>query len=245
MKVVILAAGRGTRLAPLTDTIPKVLIPICGRAFLSYVLDHLIAAGFSDFGVVVGYKKERVAEFFQVYAQDHRCTITLLEQKEQKGTGDALRVARYFCGEESFVVVGGDGLLSVRDLKKLNVRDDFCYMMGKKVSDPSRYGILKVWDGSRMKQGQTNELFLERVVEKPQQFMGDLASAGIYKFTKDIWVELRDLPLSQRGEIELTDAVNVLAARGKMRVLMIHDYWLDLGKKEDIAMIEEFLKKEK
>ncbi|MBI2573050.1 NTP transferase domain-containing protein [Candidatus Woesearchaeota archaeon] len=231
MKVVILAAGKGTRLAPLTDTLAKVLVPINGKPFLSYVLDNLIAAGYKEIAIVVGYRKEQIIDFvMRQYKAPTLVSFTFLEQQEQKGTGDALRCAKTFCGRDSFVVVGGDGLLSIEDFKRLNHNDGFCYIMGKVVDEPERYGILDVKNG-----------FLEHVVEKPREFIGNLASAGVYTFTSEIWDTLDGLQPSQRGEFELTDSINILAKRKKVKVLTIHDYWLDLGKKEDVNKIELFL----
>src|SRR3989338_5717311 len=136
MKVVILAAGKGTRLAPLTNNLAKVLVPINGKPFLSYVLDNLIAAGYKEIALIVGYRGEQIIEFVSKrYDAPKSVSFTFIEQPEQKGTGDAIRCAKTFCGSEHFVVVSGDGLLSVRDFKQLNQNNGFCYLMGKEVQD--------------------------------------------------------------------------------------------------------------
>ena len=228
MKAVILAAGKGVRMLPLTETKPKVMVEVKGRPFLQYVLDHLRLAGITDVGIIVGYKKEVIAD----YLEKNNIKATLIEQKEQKGTGDAVKQAKEFCGKDDFLVVSGDSLFSVRDLQKLQQDDDFCYVVGRIVENPQKYGVFVVDKGK-----------LVRIVEKPKEFVGNLANSGIYKFTSDIWGALDRIKLSPRGEYELTDAITILAQQGKVKVLTLQDYWLDLGCKEDVGKAEEFLKK--
>ena len=92
MKAVILAAGKGTRMLPLTETIPKVLVEVNGKPFLHYVIENLKKAGFTELGIVVGYMKEKVAEFLK----NNQIEATLIEQEQQLGTGDAIKKAKDF-----------------------------------------------------------------------------------------------------------------------------------------------------
>lgn len=227
MKVVVLAAGKGTRMLPLTEKIPKVLVKIKGKPFLYYVLKNLQKAGYHDFGVVVGYMKEKVIGFLE--KNDIKATI--IEQKQQSGTGDAVRQAKSFIGEEDFIVLGGDNLFSIEDLQAVNKKDKFCYLVGKEIEDPRQYGVLVV-------EGDT----LVEIVEKPQGFVGNLFNIGLYKFTSDIWKALEQIKLSERGEYEITDAITLLARERKVKVLRLQNYWLDLGSKEDIPRVENFVK---
>ncbi len=230
MKAIILAAGKGVRMLPLTEKVPKVMVKVNGKPFLEYVIENLKKAGVSDFGIIVGYKKEVIEEFLK----KKMIKATLIEQKEQKGTGHALLQARKFCGSEQFIVQGGDNLFSVKDVKALFREDDFCYVTGKKVENPQKYGVLLEEKGK-----------LVKIVEKPQQFVGNLANVGLYKFTSEIWEALDKIGLSARGEYELTDGITILAGKGKVNVLKLKDYWLDLGCREDIGRIEEFFVKNK
>lgn len=228
MKAVILAAGKGTRMLPLTETVPKVLIEVNGKPFLYYVIENLKKAGFNEFGIIVGYLKEKIEEF----VKKNGINAELIEQKEQLGTGHAVLQAKEFCKDEDFIVLGGDNLFSVSDLKSINNQDDFIYVIGKKVESPSRYGVLIVKEDK-----------LARIIEKPKEFVGNLINIGLYKFTPEIWKALDKIKLSPRGEYELTDAITILAEQGKVKVLKLKDYWLDLGCKEDIPKIMDFLKK--
>ncbi|MBW2965866.1 NTP transferase domain-containing protein [Candidatus Woesearchaeota archaeon] len=228
MKAVIMAAGKGTRMLPLTESIPKVLVEINGKPFLYYVLENLKKAGFNDIGIIVGYKKEKFPEFLKKY----NFKAELIEQKEQKGTGHAVMQAKDFCKNENFIVLGGDNLFSIKDLKAVKQQDEFCYVVGKEVNNPEKYGVLITKDDK-----------LIEIKEKPKEFVGNLINIGLYKFTSEIWDALDKIELSERGELELTDAITILAQKDKVKVLKLKDYWLDLGSKEDIPKIEEFFKK--
>ena len=212
---------------PLTRDKPKTLIEINGKPFLSYLLDHLHKAGITEVAIVAGYKIEKIAEF----AKKHSAVITLIEQQQLRGTGDALMQAKDFVDGEDFMVLGGDNLFSPADYT-IQKDDEYCYVGGWKTANPEKYGIM-VCKGN----------VLLKIVEKPRNFIGDLINAGLYKFTPDIFEALGKIGLSERGELELTDAVSLLAESRKVKVLMLQDYWLDLGRKEDVPEVEAFLKK--
>ncbi|HIG93045.1 MAG: NTP transferase domain-containing protein [Candidatus Aenigmarchaeota archaeon] len=230
MKVLILAAGKGTRMLPFTEHTHKVLIPINGKPFLSYVLDHLQQAGFTDIGIVAGYHPEKIQEFLVA----HKIKATIIAQPNPLGTGHAVLQAQKFCGQDQVVIQGGDNLFSVADLKAIQKKDTFCYILGKEVSDWQKYGVLV-----------TQQDMLIKIIEKPRQFVGNLINTGLYKCTPEIFTALAKITLSERGEYELTDALTLLAQQHKVRVLRLLEYWLDLGSKEDIPKIEEFVKKNK
>ncbi len=235
MKAVILAAGKGVRMLPLTEDKPKVLIEISGKPFLWYVLENLRKAGVTELGIVVNHKKEKMEEFLEKYA----IPATVIQQLEPRGTGDALKHAKAFCGKEQFLVVSGDNLYSVEDLNLVQRPDDFCYIVGKEVQDWQRYGVLVT-----ERDKETERDTLVRIVEKPKEFVGNLINTGLYKCTAAIWPALDKMGLSPRGEYELTEAISILAQEGKVNVLKSRGYWLDLGSKGDIPKIESFLKQE-
>ncbi len=227
MKVVILAAGQGTRMLPLTRTVPKILIKVNGKPFLYYVLRNLQKAGYADFGIIVGYKKEQIESFLAKY----NFKATLIEQKEQLGTGHAVLQAKEFVGNEDFVVIGGDNLWGVEDLKAISQEDDYNYISGMVVEAPEHYGVLIEENG-----------FLKGIKEKPKEFRGFLINTGLYKFKNNILKVLKDIKPSERGEIELTSAIDILAKQGKVKVIKILTYWKDLGCLDDITPISNFLK---
>lgn len=229
MKAVIMAAGKGVRMLPLTENIPKVLVEVAGKPFLYYLLRNLQKAGFAEFGLIVGYKKEQFPFFLKKYG----FKAELIAQKEQLGTGHAVLQAEKFAGNENFIVLGGDNLWSPEDFNRIAKNDNFCYVSGLKSNNPERYGVLIL----------KNKEFLEKIHEKPKEYVGDLINTGLYKFTPEIFTALKKIGKSPRGEYELTDAISILAKENKVKVVKLRNYWLDLGCIEDIKRIEDFFKK--
>lgn len=226
MKAVVLAAGKGVRMLPLTEDRPKVLIEIGGKPFLYYVLEGLKKAGLTEIGIIVSYKKEKIAEFVKTIKG---MKITLIEQKEISGTGNAVLCSKEFVGNDNFVLVMGDNLYSAEDIRALaNKKDNFCYIASYKSEHPKDYGVLKI-------KGDV----MIRVDEKPEKPASNLVNTGVYKFTPEIFAELAKLKKSPRGEYELTDAMNELAKKGKMKVYVLNDYWIDMSTKEKLPIVEK------
>ena len=215
---------------PLTLDKPKILVEVNGKPFLMHILERLFDAGFEDknIAIVAGYKKEKIEEFLD----EQNLGVTVIDQPAQLGTGDALYQARAFVDEEDFIAMYGDNLFSVDDFVNIQRDDEYCYITGWKVDHPEKYGVLAC-DGE----------MLVSIVEKPKEFIGNLINAGLFKFTPDIFEALEQIEISERGELELTDAISLLAGGRKVKVLMLKDYWLEIGKKEDIEKVEAFLKK--
>ena len=227
MKAIIMAAGKGTRMLPLTEDIPKVLVEVNGKPFLYYVIKNLEKAGFSDIRIIVGYKKEKIKEFLKEY----NLKGELMDQKEQLGTGHAVMQLEGVVISENFVLLGGDNLWDVDSLKDIAKDDDLNYICGIEVEDTSKYGVLVV-EGDK----------LVRVAEKSKESLGNLINTGLYKFTPEIFEALKIIEKSERGEFELTAAVSILAKEGKVKVIKAK-WWKDLGCVDDIKPVGEFLEK--
>ena len=227
MKAIILAAGKGTRMMPLTENFPKVLVPIAGKPFLWYLLKNLQEAGITEFGLIVGYKQEKIKEFIEEYGIENAIFI---EQKEQLGTGHALMQAKEFAGNEKFLVVSGDNLYSTDDIKQIASRKANI-IAGFEVNNPSAYGVL-VAEGDK----------LVRIDEKPENPVSNLISTGLYLFYPEIFEEAEQINKSERGEYELTDAMTALAKKDRMFIYRLKDYWIDLGKISDIPKVESQIK---
>jgi dTDP-glucose pyrophosphorylase len=228
MKAVILAAGKGVRLQPLTYEMPKPLIKVNSEPFLYYLLKNIISAGFreEDICIVIGYKEEKIRAFVKEYG----FKVNLVEQMEQTGTANAVYTAKDFTGKENFVVVMGDNLYDAGDIKRIANDDDLCYIAGFHHSQSERFGVLIVDNDN-----------LVRIIEKPEQKISDLINTGLYKFTPEIFEEIKRIEKSPRGEYELTDAISRLAEKKKIVVVEIES-WVDLGNVNDLEKIEDFLK---
>jgi len=235
MKVVIAAAGQGTRMLQLTKNKSKLLINVQKKPFLGYLLDNLLKAGYRELILVVGYKEEMMREFLKRYHYQAK-VINQFEilGKEEYGTACPLKCVKDIVGKEDFLAVCGDNLYSVEDLKNFNIEDDYHYIAGFYHEHPEKYGVLQIENG-----------FLKEIREKPKEFVGNLINTGLYKFTPEIFEKLYQISLSPRGEYELTDAINLLAKEKKVKVKEIEDYWLDFGNPADIIKLSKFLKNSK
>jgi bifunctional UDP-N-acetylglucosamine pyrophosphorylase/glucosamine-1-phosphate N-acetyltransferase len=183
MKAVILAAGKSTRMFPLTLDKPKPLLLLANRPLLAWNLDQL--AGLVDeVIVVVGYKKEMIREVFGDSYQG--IPLRYVVQEEQEGTGHALLAAQDYVGEE-FLVMNGDDIYSGEDIEAIIGKKN-C-LLAKEVPDASKYGALLVRDGK-----------VERIIEKPDHYVSNLINVGLYKFTRDIFLSLENIQRSPRGE---------------------------------------------
>ena len=227
MKVVILAAGMGTRMLPLTNEIPKVLVKTNEKEFLYYVIKSLQKAGYENFCLIVGYKKEKIEEFLK----RENIKAKIIEQEKQSGTGNAVTCAKEFVGNENFIVLGGDGLWSSLDFKQMDKPDNFNYISEIETKSPEKYGVLVEKNG-----------FLKEIKEKPKEFCGNLINTGLYKFTPEIFDALSKISLSPRGEHELTDAITILAKQKKVKIIKVKGFWKDLGSMKDIEPISNFLR---
>ena len=226
MKAVVLAAGKGVRMLPLTEDQPKVLIEVAGKPFLYHVLESIRKAGLKEAGIVVNYKKEKIASFIKNYKE---LKLTIIEQKEVCGTGSAVLSAKEYVGKEEFIVVMGDNLCSEEDIRTLSgKKDSFSYVAPYVSGHPQDYGVLTI-DKDR----------LLKIDEKPKNPKSNLVNTGLYKFAYEIFEVLEKLEKSPRGEFELTDALNILAEKGKVKVYVLKEYWIDMSSIENLPQVEE------
>ncbi len=254
-KVVIAAAGQGTRMLELSKDKSKHLIEVKNRPFLAHVLDRLIIAGYYDIVLVVGFKEELMEKFKEEFIEkylkssdQHKLNIEVVNQhkvlgprEKIYGTACPLMCVEDMVRKENFIYLYGDNLFSVKDLKTMNVDDNFCYIAGLKHENPEKYGVL-IRDG---------EDFLEKIIEKPSPAkineldLGGqenlLINAGLYKFSPDVFGKLSKIEKSPRGEYEITDAISLLAKEKKVKIKQIEDYWLDFGNPGDIKKVANFL----
>ncbi len=227
MKCIVLAAGKGTRMLPLTKDKPKHLIEVAGKPFLLHFLNRLKKAGYSEknIGIIVCYKGEMIREFLE--KEGFRGTV--IDQKEPLGTGHAVLAAKEFVKNGNFVVINGDSLFPSADLENIRKDDEYCYLTADPSDTPEKYGVVIEENG-----------MLHEILEKPDNPPGDLINSGLYKLTPDIFFILENIPKSSRGEIELTDAVMVMAKEDKVKVLKGRGF-IDFGCREDIVKIGNFL----
>jgi len=240
-KVVIAAAGQGTRMLHLSEDKSKHLISVKNRPFLAYLLDNLVSAGYTDIILVVGFKKDLMEDFKDDYLRQSaspdlkieivdQCSILGPKEKEY-GTACPIKCVKDIIGDEEFIYVFGDNLFSAGDLRSMDANDGFCYIAGVKQEHPEKYGVLIKDDGD----------FLEKIIEKPEEFVGSLVNAGLYKFTSEVFDKISQIKKSPRGEYEITDVVSLLANEKRVKVKTLKDYWYDFGNPDDIEKLAKFL----
>ena len=226
MKAVVLAGGNGTRMLEHSINNPKPLINVNNKPFLYYVIKTLEKAGVTQIGIVYSKHKQK----FQDFLDEYGLKATLLLQQKPLGTGDALKSAKEFTGEDEFIMLPGDCLFSVNDIKKLFDKNNA--LLGCHREDTHKFGVIKTNNGS-----------LNEIIEKPKDYGPGLVNTSIYKLNKRIYYFLENLEKSERGEYELTDAVTKLAEEQEIEVVKLDDYWIDFGTPIDIKIVEEFLSK--
>jgi UDP-N-acetylglucosamine diphosphorylase/glucosamine-1-phosphate N-acetyltransferase len=218
LKAVVLAAGEGTRLRPITETRPKALIPVLCKPLLQWHIEALLRV-VEEVIVVVGYMSDLVVEHLESSGLMSR-SVRVVRQEKLLGTGDAVLVAtRTLDPDDEVIITYSDVFLGDwRVLEEIS-RESGNIIVGVRVPNPRDYGVLYS-DGG----------YLEYIAEKPEQPESDLVNAGLYKLrVKDI-LENSDVSLSPRGEVELTSIVNRVAARSPVRVYEYSGKWIDVGK---------------
>ncbi|WXG45008.1 MAG: glucose-1-phosphate thymidylyltransferase [Promethearchaeati archaeon SRVP18_Atabeyarchaeia-1] len=226
MKGLLLAGGFGTRLRPLTHTGNKHMLPVANKPILFYGLESIRDAGVKEIGIIVGPMNETIRESIGDGTK-FGVKVSYIDQPDPKGLAHAVLAAEGFIGEEPFVMYLGDNLLR-KGIKYLV--DDFknskydAMVVLTKVKDPRLFGVAEVDKGR-----------LLRVAEKPKQPKSDLAITGIYMFTSSIFGVVRRLKPSWRGELEITDAIQMLLDEGRtVGYRMVDGWWKDTGKPEDL-----------
>ncbi|MEM1657480.1 MAG: glucose-1-phosphate thymidylyltransferase [Candidatus Jordarchaeales archaeon] len=224
----ILAAGKGTRMRPLTFTRPKHMLPIAGKPILEHIINFLRLGGINDIVIVVSPDGDFIMDYFGDGTR-FDVNIEYAEQRKPLGLAHAVSVARSLLeDEERFITVLGDVLF------KLNLKDMLAFHLKKEakatiavseVADPTPFGVVKVSDGFR----------IEKLVEKPKIPPSNFIIAGIYIFEKEFWDCLKDLKPSWRGEYEITDAIQLMVDRGySVYGYLTRKWWKDTGKPTDL-----------
>lgn len=225
MKGIILHAGHGTRLRPLTHTGPKQLLPIANKPMSQYALEDLRDAGITEVGVIVGGAHSgRVREY---YGDGERfgVRITYIEQDSPKGIAHAVGLCREFVGGDRFVVYLGDNILraGLRPYAERFEGGPDALVLLCRVADPSRFGIAHLGPGG-----------IEKIVEKPADSSSDLAVIGVYFLTPSVFGIIDGLRPSGRGELEITDALQGVLDGGRLEHGFVDGWWKDTGTPEDV-----------
>ncbi len=232
MKAVVLVAGKGTRMEPLTSDCPKVMLEVANRPILEHILNAAVEAGIEGFVFITGYLEEQIKAHFGDGSK-WGVSIEYVQQKEQLGTANAIGYARGHV-EGAFLVLNGDMLIGQEDLISLVSRKEEAVICVKEVENPSDFGVL-----------ETDNNKVVRIIEKPKNPPTNLANAGIYLFRESIFDFIDKTQLSVRRELEITDSIQMLIDSGApVGYSPLTGRWIDIGYPWDLLKANEHLLKD-
>ncbi len=223
MQAVILAAGKGERMRPLTDNTPKPMLRIKGRPILEYTLSNLPEA-IAEFILVVGYKNDLIKDYFG-YSYRGR-EIKYIPQLELNGTAGALFQAKHLL-KDRFLVLNGDDLYHYDDISKV-LPYDFCILTKEINHNLRNFGVVKVDERKN----------LVEIIEKPTNPENNLANIGVYSLTDKIF-DYKPVPINER-EFGLPQTLVSMARDYSVRVEKA-DFWHPIGYPEDLQKAEEII----
>lgn len=232
MKAVILAAGAGKRLWPLTNRQPKPMLPVANKPVLRYVVEAVAEAGIDDVILVVGYQRDRIQTYFGD-GDDWGIDISYAIQEDQLGTGHAVQQVRPLVDDE-FLVLNGDRIVDgslISEVREAGRGETSATISVTRVESPENYGVVTLANGN-----------LKRIDEKPVGVpQSDLINAGVYRFTSDIFPAIGDAELGSDGEIGLTSALNRLAHEKTIDCVRYRGRWLDVSYPWDLLAVNDNL----
>jgi glucose-1-phosphate thymidylyltransferase len=230
MKAVILAAGEGRRLEPLTDTRPKPMLPVANRPLLEHVVESVLEAGIEEIVLVVGYKRKRIQSHFGD-GDDWGIDIEYAIQKKQLGTGHAVLQAEDLIAD-TFVVLNGDRVIDPSIVERaIEAPDDGETLLAiTRVEDPSGLGVVET-EGERA----------TGITEKPPRhaITSEVVNAGVYRFEPDVFDAIRSTETA--GELAITATLNRLAADKEVWTLRYRGTWLDVSHLWDLLSVNASL----
>lgn len=233
MKGVILTAGEGTRMRPLTLTRPKTMIPVGGKPILQYNVEALKEAGVRNITMVVGYHEEAIKDHFKDGKQ-FGINISYVTQNERLGTAHAIGTVENTV-KGAFIILNGDIIVSpqlINELISKHQSTTACSILTlTEVDDPSSFGVVEL-EGDNVRD----------IVEKPDpgKAPSNLINAGIYLFDDNIFPAIHQTEKSSRDEYEITDSIKIQIKEGKTVLgLKSHDKWVDIGRPWELLDVNE------
>lgn len=227
VKCLIPAAGKGTRMRPLTHTLPKAMLPVAGKPSIYHIIDRAAKAGVEDFVIITGYLRELMES--EILAAYPKLKIQFVEQKEQLGLGHAIYMARdKFAADDSMLLIYGDTLFE-GDIETM-MKSASPVIGVFEVPDPKRFGVIEKGEGQTI----TN------LVEKPEKFVSNLAIPGVNYFpsSAELFAALEHIVsnnIRTKNEYQATDAFQYMLKEKKtIFTWQILTAWDDAGTLEAI-----------
>tara|TARA_B000000532_G_C18866835_1_gene406645 strand:+ start:1128 stop:1988 length:861 start_codon:yes stop_codon:yes gene_type:complete len=236
-KGIILAGGSGTRLSPLTKAVNKQLLPIHDKPMIFYPLSVMMLANIRNILIIVN--PGQIENFKNLLGDGSRfgVKINYKIQLKPKGLPDAFNLGKKFIGNDSVALILGDnffyGQSLTQKLEKSSKHKKGATVFLKEVTEPENFGVAKIYKNK-----------IERIVEKPKNFISKNAITGLYFFDKNVSKYAAKLRPSKRGELEITDLLNQYKKIKKLKFELIGRgaIWSDAGKIEDLSNISNYVR---
>ena len=237
MKGIILAGGSGTRLYPITKAISKQLMPIYDKPMIYYPLSVLIHSDIREILIITTPEDSSSFKRLLGDGSELGCRFEFAVQEKPNGLAQAFVIGEEFIGQDKVALILGDNIFYGtgfgRLMRKYNEVDGAA-IFAYQVSDPERYGVVEFDDDFKA-------LSIE---EKPLQPKSNYAVPGLYFYDNDVVQIAKDIPLSPRGEYEITDVNKVYLERKKLHVGVMDrgTAWLDTGTFDSLSDATEFVR---
>ena len=236
-KGIILAGGMGSRVGPSTKAISKQLIPIADKPIIFYSLSILMLLNIKDILIIVKPSDQHSFKSLLGNGKSFGIKITYATQNKPKGLPDAFNLGKKFIGNENVALILGDnffyGQSLAKKLEKSSVHKIGATIFLKEVLKPENYGVAKIKNNK-----------IEKIVEKPKKFISNKAITGLYFFDRNVCKYAKNLKPSKRGELEITDLINVYRKNNMLKHELIGRgaIWSDAGKIEDLSNVSNYVK---
>ena len=234
MKVIIPAAGAGTRLRPHTHTTPKALVQVAGKPILGHILDRISVLEFDELIVIIGYMGDKIKDYVD---NNFKFKTRYVEQRERLGLGYAINLAQDCVDGQPVLMTLDDTILEV-DLGEV-IQSEYSLLGSQEVEDARRFGVIELDEDG----------FITNLIEKPEHPPTNLAIVGIYYIQNSTLMfeclqEIIDKGIRTQKEFQLTDGLRLMLERGeKMKTVPISG-WHDCGKPETLLATNRYLLKE-
>jgi glucose-1-phosphate thymidylyltransferase len=233
LKGLILSGGKGTRLRPITHTSAKQLVPVANKPVLFYGIEAMAEAGIEEIGIIIAPETGREIELAAGDGSRFGVRISYIIQDEPAGLAHAVLTAEPFLEDSPFVMYLGDNLLQggIADLvTAFRAGEPDALILLTPVADPENYGVAELAPAADGEIGR-----IVRLIEKPDAPQTDLALVGVYMFTARIHDASRAIEPSERGELEITDAIQYLVDSDlRVEPHVVRGWWKDTGRLEDM-----------
>ena len=235
-KGIILAGGTGTRLHPLTYSISKQILPIYDKPMINYPMSVLMLAGIRKILMIVN--PGQIDNFKNLLGNGKRygVNITYKIQKKPKGLADAFILGKNFIKNDNVALMLGDnffyGQSLTKKLEKSLIHKNGARIFLKKVNNPENYGVAKI-----------SKNIVKKIIEKPKKLISDYAITGLYFFDNKVCKYAKKLKPSKRGELEITDLLNIYKKNNNLSFEHIGRgaVWSDAGKIDDMTNVSNFV----